>query len=237
MKKNILFLALLMSTTLFAQVGIGTQEPHPSSILELKSDHAGLILPRLKTANIDDPQMGTIVYDTEKNQICVFTTKWNCYSNMETGNDSGLSTNTLFRQSDFLNINGTFVFGNGLKNQNKTIDPSTSKVTPFVSPCNGQCDGSSFGMVESGDHILGFSLRRGNNSVAGNYVVLRILVDGRAINEAAFNFPNMSAGEVIPFQFEFSCPSRAQIQIQAGNGLNDAGILFNYLQTKNTSGI
>lgn len=231
-------MTLLMSTTIFAQVGIGTSSPHPSSVLELKSDKAGLILPRLKTANIANPQMGTIVYDTEKNQICVFTTKWNCYSNSTSTPSDGLATNTEFKQSAFLDLNGTFIYGNGLKNQGKTISPTTSIVTPFVNPCNGGCDSSNAGMINPGNHILGFTLRRGNASVAGNYVIIRILVNDRVVNEATFNFSNgMSSGDKLPYQFEFTCSSPAKIQIQAGNNLNDASIQFDYLQTRNNSGV
>lgn len=240
MKKNILFWALLMSTTIFAQVGIGTPTPHSSSVLELKSDNAGLILPRLKTTDIQDPQMGTIVYDTEKNQICVFTTTWNCYSNSvgAPAPGSALATNTEFKQSAFLDLNGTVIYGNALKNQGKTIAPTTSIVTPFVSPCVGNCDSSNYGMVNPGSHVLGFTLRRGNATVAGNYVVIRVLVDNVVVNEETFNFSNgMNSGDKLPYQFEFTCSSPAKIQIQAGNNLNDASIQFDYLQTKNSFGV
>lgn len=226
MKKIILFGAILLTSSIFAQVGIGTTTPHKSSILELKSNSAGLILPRLDISDIDDPQTGTIVYNSETDQICVYSTKWDCYPNNNT-----LAATTLFNQSAFLNINGIFIYGNGLKNQNLSLNPSTTTVTAFTDPCNGQCDASQFGMIKSGNHVLGFSLRRGNSSVSGNYVILRALVGGNVVNEEAFAFPNINSGDIVPFQFKFSCASDAQIQIQAGNGLNDAGIKFNYLQS------
>ncbi len=229
-----LFGTFLMFSTIYAQVGIGTTKPHSSAVLELKSENAGLILPRLATSKILDPQMGTIIYNTELNQICVYTTKWECYPN--SNSNAGMTTMTLIKQSAFLNLNGTYIFGNGLKNQNASINPSTRNVTPFVSPCDGGCDASSYGMVVPGNHVLGFSLRKGNASVSGNYVILRALVNGVVVNEETFNFPNMNTGDVVPFQFRFTCSSQAQIQIQAGNNLNDAGIMLNYLQTKTDAG-
>jgi len=236
MKKLFLLGTFLMFSTIYAQVGIGTTQPHASAVLELKSDKAGLILPRLKMSGINNPQKGTIVYDTDKNQVCIYTDKWNCYSNIAAG--SALAVNTEFRQSAFLDLNGTFIYGNGLKNQGKTISPTTSNVTPFVTPCNGSCDASIFGMVKPGNHILGFTLRRGNAAVAGNYVIIRVKVGNVVVNEETFNFANaMNTGDTLPFQFEFTCSSDAKIEIQAGNNLQDASIQFDYLQTKNNSGV
>lgn len=74
MKKNIPFTLLLLlgSITIQAQVGIGVTNPNSSSILEMKSDSKGFLLPRLTTAqrNIITPTnnpalAGLMIYNTD----------------------------------------------------------------------------------------------------------------------------------------------------------------------------
>ncbi|MCC4213287.1 hypothetical protein [Leeuwenhoekiella parthenopeia] len=72
MMKKLLFISyvLLMSLALNAQVGIGTTSPNPAAILDIQSDHAGLLIPRIAltgaddTATIASPVKGLIVYNT-----------------------------------------------------------------------------------------------------------------------------------------------------------------------------
>ncbi|MAM29838.1 MAG: hypothetical protein CMC13_12515 [Flavobacteriaceae bacterium] len=57
-----------------AQVGIGTTTPDPSSILELNSDKAGFLPPRMSTVDrtaIASPVEGLTVYDTDLNSYYV----------------------------------------------------------------------------------------------------------------------------------------------------------------------
>lgn len=74
MKKLYVFFACLLSALTIsvdlvnAQVGIGTTNPDPSSILELNSTTAGFLAPRMKTeerTKIDPPTNGLLVYDTD----------------------------------------------------------------------------------------------------------------------------------------------------------------------------
>lgn len=63
----LVFLAFSGHITI-AQVGIGTTTPDPSSVLELNSDTAGFLPPRMSTANrtaITSPVEGLTVYDTD----------------------------------------------------------------------------------------------------------------------------------------------------------------------------
>jgi hypothetical protein len=65
--KKLLFTCILMATTIFyAQVGIGTTTPDPSSVLDLTSTTAGFLLPRLTTAERDliaAPVEGLMIYN------------------------------------------------------------------------------------------------------------------------------------------------------------------------------
>ncbi|OAZ04542.1 hypothetical protein [Flavobacterium succinicans] len=64
--KNILYLFLVMTSICHAQIGIGTNAPNPSAVLDLSSNKKGLLLPRLaKAADINSPTNGMLIYDLE----------------------------------------------------------------------------------------------------------------------------------------------------------------------------
>ena len=73
MKKKILFLTIILfSFTLHAQVGVNTDSPHQSSVLDITSTNKGVLLPRMTTAQktaISNPAVGLLVYDT--NTKCI----------------------------------------------------------------------------------------------------------------------------------------------------------------------
>ncbi|MBX2958273.1 MAG: tail fiber domain-containing protein [Cyclobacteriaceae bacterium] len=77
MKKNLLQLifccsALILTSSVYAQVGIGTETPNPRSVLDLRSpgNNQGLLVPRLTTAQrtaitgLSDTEKGLFVFDT-----------------------------------------------------------------------------------------------------------------------------------------------------------------------------
>ena len=65
-------------TPLYAQngsVAIGSNDPHPSALLELKSSSKGFLPPRLTAVerrNISSPAAGLVVYDTDANLLYMF---------------------------------------------------------------------------------------------------------------------------------------------------------------------
>ena len=73
MKKTILTLftlGFLGASSTYAQVGIGTQTPDASAILELESTEKGLLPPRMTTAERDailNPAEGLVIYNTTEN--------------------------------------------------------------------------------------------------------------------------------------------------------------------------
>lgn len=77
MKKSpliaIKFIALfLLSTNIYAQVGIGTLEPDASSMLDIRSTEKGMLAPRMTSAErllIAEPANGLLVYDTTENSF------------------------------------------------------------------------------------------------------------------------------------------------------------------------
>ncbi|SEQ18948.1 tail fiber domain-containing protein [Flavobacterium urocaniciphilum] len=66
--KKLIITSLLITNSLFAQVGIGTVTPDPSSILHLNSTNAGFLAPRLTNAQknaILSPATGLLIYQTD----------------------------------------------------------------------------------------------------------------------------------------------------------------------------
>ncbi|MCU0389333.1 MAG: hypothetical protein MUE71_12070, partial [Chitinophagaceae bacterium] len=73
--KNLIFsmLFMLMGIDNFAQnIGIGTNSPHASALLDVSSTNRGLLAPRMTTAQrmaIAGPAKGLLVYDTDENTL------------------------------------------------------------------------------------------------------------------------------------------------------------------------
>lgn len=71
--KNYNFILLIIiSASSFAQIGIGTNIPDPSAILDLNSSSKGLLIPRMTTlqqTNLLNPAIGLLIYNTTTSQI------------------------------------------------------------------------------------------------------------------------------------------------------------------------
>jgi hypothetical protein len=73
MKNKILLIisSILFSTVMFSQsVGINTNAPHNSAILDIQSDNKGMLVPRMNSGQrtgIGSPAAGLLVYDTDTN--------------------------------------------------------------------------------------------------------------------------------------------------------------------------
>lgn len=57
--KIIVSFVLLFSATTWGQVGIGTNQPHPSAALDIQSSDKGVLLPRVSLNSVNDPTIGT----------------------------------------------------------------------------------------------------------------------------------------------------------------------------------
>lgn len=79
--KSLIFTVLLtLSASLLAQVGVGTTNPHSSSILEINSSNKGFLPPRMSLSQrkkINSPANGLLIYNTTLNCIQIFNgTDW-----------------------------------------------------------------------------------------------------------------------------------------------------------------
>ncbi len=73
MKKLIMVAIMMVTTGIFSQVGINTNSPNPSSILDLSATNKGLLLPRVATTSaVAAPVNGMMVYDVSANCIKIY---------------------------------------------------------------------------------------------------------------------------------------------------------------------
>ena len=97
MKKTPSFLLLtflLIPIFVGAQVGIGTFDPAPSSLLELFSKSKGLLVPRMTSAERDlivAPAVGLLIYNTSTSNFNYFDIDWKDYSGFAKNYNSNLT--------------------------------------------------------------------------------------------------------------------------------------------------
>lgn len=98
----------------FAQVGIKTTNPHPSSILDLSTNSGGLLLPRMTLAQrnaIASPAEGLMVYNLDSK----------CFQNFKGGIWSpcmAQQTSTLNMDCPSISVNGYYVKNEALRTVN-----------------------------------------------------------------------------------------------------------------------
>ena len=93
MKKKVTAFAIFASTFAFSQVGIGTNSPHSSSILDLTATDKALLLPRVaNTAAVASPVNGMMIYDISSE--CIKGYENNAWTNCLSAQAGSLSTLT-----------------------------------------------------------------------------------------------------------------------------------------------
>lgn len=95
MKKLLYPFLFLISTTVSAQVGIGTNTPNNSAMLEVQSSNRGILFPRMTSAQragIATPAAGLYVFDTNTNSLWYYngslwinTVSESTYGDMKSG--------------------------------------------------------------------------------------------------------------------------------------------------------
>ena len=83
--KNLLIIVFIICSIniAFSQVGIGTINPEPSSILDINSTDKGLIMPRLSNFQRDaivNPVDGLLVYNISTSNFNYFHETWKDFS-------------------------------------------------------------------------------------------------------------------------------------------------------------
>lgn len=81
-----LFVFILCRGILFAQVGVGTENPDPSSILDVVSTSKGILTPRMSTNDrnaVVNPAQGLLIFNTTTQDFNYFDTVWNDFSKIQ----------------------------------------------------------------------------------------------------------------------------------------------------------
>jgi hypothetical protein len=96
---------MIITTNMFAQVGIGTTTPNASSILDLTSSTQGMLTPRMTTAQriaIVSPADGLMVYDTDLKSFFHFDTSISTWDKINTDANYGRIKFKRLKSTDVL---------------------------------------------------------------------------------------------------------------------------------------
>ncbi|HXP49496.1 MAG TPA: hypothetical protein VN922_06075, partial [Bacteroidia bacterium] len=122
------FLITLMS---FAQVGIGTQTPNASSVLDLTSTSKGFLPPRMTTAQMNaiaNPVAGMVIFNTDS--TCIEIYRGSSWYNVCTGySSSGLPSIDGYTSSNQVaaaNLIAYWPFDGSTTEQKHTAAPTLS---------------------------------------------------------------------------------------------------------------
>ncbi|UEG49079.1 IPT/TIG domain-containing protein [Ferruginibacter lapsinanis] len=139
--KKIIFTTLFFSlfvVSVFAQVGIGTNTPNASSVLDLTSTSKAFLPPRMNTAArdaIQSPVAGMVIFNTTTN--CIELYRGSGWYNMCTGGTALLPTITSFTPSSgpvgtSVTITGTNLTSATVKFNNTTASVSVNTATSIT---------------------------------------------------------------------------------------------------------
>ena len=114
----ILIFILGYSTNSFTQnnVGVGTNTPDPSAVLDASANDKGVLVPRLTTAQrlgIATPANGLLVFDTDLNCFHFYSSSSTSWENLCTGGSAGLDCwdvngDGIQDASEDINLDGTW---------------------------------------------------------------------------------------------------------------------------------
>ncbi|WP_417871422.1 cell wall anchor protein [Winogradskyella sp.] len=206
----------------YSQVGIGTTEPDPSSILELNSTSQGLLTPRMTTAlrtAIDSPAEGLIVYDTDQSSFYYYSSgSWIPLEGADIRNNYKL-VKSVADLSEELDAGGGSEY---LLNTNFLYEINGEVVFDFPINLNGAyVEGRDTGsdiMVNAS----GSTLFTGSNG--GNLKTLRI----DAGDQEVFNITGSGSQSVVAYTLIINNAS------SLGTLSNLYAVLFDILQVVNT---
>lgn len=76
---KVLILVLVYCNSVYSQVGIGTDSPDPSAILQVQSSSQGFLMPRMtkeERDNINNPATGLMIYNTDQQSLNLWVGYW-----------------------------------------------------------------------------------------------------------------------------------------------------------------
>jgi hypothetical protein len=171
----LLFFMIIITTNMFAQVGIGTTTPNASSILDLTSSSQGLLTPRMNTVQrmaIVSPADGLMVYDTDLKSFYHFSTgtsAWNVLNSGTTGRlkfkrikstdvlatvlaaekTAGSNAKYVLDTGTYYEINGTISFDLPIDLNNAYISGQDANEDKLVRTSGNLFEGSTGGSIRN----------------------------------------------------------------------------------------
>lgn len=149
---------LLYSAVVLGQVGIGTQQPDPSAILDVKSSDKGVLLPRLSTLQrtaIANPENGLQVYDIDAKCLMIYkNNRWECYPGEEEMNSRIAAILTFNDITSIGGANNASAVSTGVTinyNPDSILENLGSGVVRFLRPAKYEITMS--GIIHRGDGI------------------------------------------------------------------------------------
>lgn len=205
--KKIIPLFLLKSFIAFSQIGIGTADPDPSSMLDINATDKGILIPRvnLSTNTIVNPQKSLLIWNTDNTNNSegffffdgniwkkLINNSWNVNGNIGTssvtdflGNIDNMSLSIRTNNIPRMKI-GNEVAGNSFTNVDINLNPTTSYSGAIISTNNtvNMQNGSSAANVFGIENLL--YLRNGS-TISNTFRAIR----NRLWNIQTTNYPNV----------------------------------------------
>ncbi|HSK13832.1 MAG TPA: hypothetical protein VK907_11495, partial [Phnomibacter sp.] len=162
-------LVLAMAGAMQAQnnVGIGTQTPHASALLDVSSTTKGMMAPRMTTAQrtaIASPAKGLLVYDTDVNSL--FHYNGSAWANLAGGGGGGFSLPFAATENQAIDVFKITNAGLGAAISGTTTNEFGRAVAGFANTAFGyaiygyasQADGVAvYGEAGAGTAVKGYS--------------------------------------------------------------------------------
>lgn len=166
---------MIITTNVFAQVGIGTITPHASSVLDVSSTTQGMLTPRMTTVQrtaIASPADGLMVYDTDLKSFYHYNstlTSWNVINSGTTGRlkfkrikstdvlatvlaaekAAGSNAKYVLDVNTYYEINGTIIFDLPIDLNNAYISGQDANEDVLVRTSGNLFDGATGGSIRN----------------------------------------------------------------------------------------
>ncbi|MEP5255929.1 MAG: hypothetical protein ABJQ39_12775 [Winogradskyella arenosi] len=216
---------LLCTSTCFAQVGIGTDTPDASSILELQSTDKGLLLPRLTTADRDliaTPAVGLTIYNTDTESLEVYISEETGWSHLSTEADA-TPTLTLYSANtgSIPSVNGTFY--------NLPVGGATSEIQENNTDYFSVISDGEIEILKPGSYIINASWSVSNLKTGSNKYILAVFLNGSRISYLSRGVATLPSGDHFgvtgTFQYYFNAGDVIDIKYYLKNDDNNSNTL------------
>lgn len=150
--------SLINANLLFAQIGIGTDTPDASSILEVESTTKGFLPPRMSKMQMEaivSPIEGLVMYCTDCSPMGLYVYNGSIYISSSTGEQTTASNTGLGSTFTMTGTNGEAFSSNGTCGA-KTISATACSITELANGIGYDPDGNGYSVVQIKDATSGY---------------------------------------------------------------------------------